>query len=152
MEIPPEVPAATTRPVVIRRGEVRLRVPSSVAQVSAVTVASAPMNMANHPSHGARLLARARLADTLPFASTCARSRRLPFSDASAALRLSASRKRERALEVTKNRIRRTPHVHPPKLNVIAPIMIAPVAPDTLSDPRQNAMPAIIELTAKARE
>ena len=41
--IPPEVPGAIDLPFVIKRGGVLLSVPSSVAQVSAVAVASAPM-------------------------------------------------------------------------------------------------------------
>src|SRR5215471_7000459 len=40
---PPEVPGATDLPFVIKRGDALLSVPSSVAQVSAVAVASAPM-------------------------------------------------------------------------------------------------------------
>ena len=40
---PPEVPGATGLPFVIKRGDAALSVPSSVAQVSAVAVASAPM-------------------------------------------------------------------------------------------------------------
>src|SRR5579875_369505 len=40
--MPPEVPGATVRPLVIRRGSAWLSTPSSVAQVSAVAVASAP--------------------------------------------------------------------------------------------------------------
>src|SRR6266496_1759290 len=40
---PPEVPGATCLPFVIKRGDALLSVPSSVAQVSAVAVASAPM-------------------------------------------------------------------------------------------------------------
>ena len=40
---PPEVPGATGLPLVIKRGNALLSVPSSVAQVSAVAVASAPM-------------------------------------------------------------------------------------------------------------
>src|SRR5205823_6844888 len=40
---PPEVPGATGLPFVIKRGDALLSVPSSVAQVSAVAVASAPM-------------------------------------------------------------------------------------------------------------
>src|SRR5438552_2609224 len=39
---PPEVPGATGLPFVIKRGDALLSVPSSVAQVSAVAVASAP--------------------------------------------------------------------------------------------------------------
>src|SRR6516225_3739589 len=41
--IPPEVPGTTGLPFVIKRGGILLSVPSSVAQVSAVAVASAPM-------------------------------------------------------------------------------------------------------------
>src|SRR6266566_3802026 len=40
---PPEVPGATGLPFVIKRGDALLSVPSSVAQVSAVAVAIAPM-------------------------------------------------------------------------------------------------------------
>ena len=40
--IPPEVPGATGLPFVISTGDVVLSVPNSVAQVSAVAVASAP--------------------------------------------------------------------------------------------------------------
>src|SRR5579885_1182486 len=41
--MPPEVPGATRLPVVMRRGGRGLRTPSSVAQVSALAVASAPV-------------------------------------------------------------------------------------------------------------
>ena len=44
--IPPDVPGATGLPVVIRRGFAALSMPSSVAQVSAFAVASAPVKPA----------------------------------------------------------------------------------------------------------
>src|SRR5581483_481306 len=44
--MPPDVPGATGRPVVIRRGFDALSTPSSVAQVSALAVASAPVKPA----------------------------------------------------------------------------------------------------------
>src|SRR5450759_693433 len=44
--IQPDVPGATSRPVVIRRGFDALNTPSSVAQVSALAVASAPVKPA----------------------------------------------------------------------------------------------------------
>src|ERR1700730_11487804 len=44
--IPPDVPGATGRPVVIKRGFDALNTPSSVAQVSALAVASAPVKPA----------------------------------------------------------------------------------------------------------
>src|SRR5437588_11936242 len=74
---PPEVPGATGLPLVIKRGEVLLSVPSSVAQVSAVAVASAPMkpdcirrcapDEREKPKHSAKNVA------SPPLATTCER-------------------------------------------------------------------------------
>lgn len=50
--IPPEVPAGTVRPVAIERGSVLLSPPTSVAQVSAFTVAITPMNITHHTGLG----------------------------------------------------------------------------------------------------
>src|SRR5947207_15980377 len=87
--IPPEVPGAIDLPFVIKRGGVLLSVPSSVAQVSAVAVARAPMKPdwasrrmlddREKPKHSAKNVA------SPPLATACKRSRRDPLLNLSEA-------------------------------------------------------------------
>jgi hypothetical protein len=42
-------------------------------------------------------------------------------------------------------------HTQPPNPKVSVPMTSAPIAPDRLSDPRQNAIPAMIRLTTEPR-
>ena len=105
--IPPEVPGATGFPFVINSGDVVLSVPNSVAQVSAVAVASAPMKpdfarrripaVREKPKHSAKNVA------SPPLATTCERSRRDPLLNLSeATMAFSDSRKEESRLDETK--------------------------------------------------
>ena len=105
--IPPEVPGATGIPFVIKRGCVVLNVPNSVAQVSAVAVASAPtkpdfvrrrvLAVREKPKQSAKNVASA------PLAATCEKSRRDPLLNLSdAILAFSGSRKEESKLDETK--------------------------------------------------
>ncbi len=80
---PPDAPGAVGRNVRIDRGRARERDPISVAQVSAVAVATAPPNPAMK-SERIRLRvsddASAKTAATPPLAITCTASRSLPAS------------------------------------------------------------------------
>ncbi len=104
--------------------------PSSVAQVSAFTVAMIPKNKGNQTGAGATVLRNATNAPTPPLARAWAKSRRWLLSNFSAASRFSASLKYERRLEVTKNTASSRPHVHPPKPKVSVPTRIAPATPE----------------------
>src|SRR5687767_3056733 len=70
-ETPPEVPGGTRRRDTIERGSPPRRVPTSVAQVSAVDAASAPMATVGHTADGEAMNATAAAAKSPPFASTC---------------------------------------------------------------------------------
>src|SRR5579859_2441162 len=105
--MPPEVPGATGLPVVIRRGLDALNTPSSVAQVSALAVASAPVKpaCARRRVRGdrARPYTIAKSVASPPLAVACARSRLAPLLNLSAAaLALSRCRKWESRLDETK--------------------------------------------------
>ena len=94
-EIAPDVPTSTGRPLVMSLGAALPSVPSSVAQVSAVTVAITPVNSANQSESGTpcgtTALSRAMTAPAPPFASTWTKSRRWPLSNFSATAALSLS-------------------------------------------------------------
>src|SRR2546421_3536932 len=104
---PPEVPGATGLPLVIKRGDALLSVPSSVAQVSAVAVASAPMKPdcarrsapgdREKPEHSEKNVA------SPPLAIACERSRRDPLLNLSeATMAFCLARKEESRLDETK--------------------------------------------------
>ena len=104
---PPELPGAIGLPLVIKRGDDGLSTPSSVAQVSALAVASAPVKPAfarrrvlgdrEKPKSSAKSVA------SPPLATTCEISRRDPLLNLSAAtLVFSCARKCESRLDETK--------------------------------------------------
>ncbi len=141
-DTPPDVPTSTARPLVMSRGAPLLSVPSSVAQVSAVTVAMTPRNRKNHvPGEitlsGTMALNTAMTAPRPPLASTCPMSRRWPFSNFSATAAFSRSLKWESRLELMKNTASKTPHTQPPSPKMSVPTTSAPAAPDCDREPRR---------------
>src|SRR6266480_4739879 len=139
---PPEVPGATGLPFVIKRGDALLSVPSSVAQVSAVAVAIAPMKAVfarrrvlgdrEKPKHSAKNVA------SPPLATACERSRRDPLLNLSEATRaFSRVRKEESRLDEKKTSTSESPHDQPPMPTTLVPQTIAPSTPLLSSDLRR---------------
>src|SRR5918992_2819738 len=135
--IPPEVPVSTSLPLVMSRGRERLNTPSSVAQVSAVTVAIAAEKATHIQGAGVKKCRLAISAPKPPLASVWARSRRLPLLNFSVSDSLSPLSTRENTLDEMKKATRSTPQLQPPNPNVTVPIRRAPTTPDPQSRPRR---------------
>ena len=118
---PPEVPAGTSRRVVIDRGSRRDIAPISVAHVSAFDAAIEPAPRTVQAVDGYTRLATAIAANGPPFAITCQASRAELFSTTSSisalALLPPTCDKRD---EATKNARRVTAHIHPAAAAAVA--------------------------------
>src|SRR5437588_610200 len=103
---PPEMPGVTSLPVVIKRGDALLSVPNSVAQVSEVAVASAPMKpdcaLRSAPGDREKPKHSEKNVASPPLANAWERSRRDPLLNLSeATMAFSLARKEESRLDET---------------------------------------------------
>src|SRR5574340_1609554 len=129
---PPEVPFSTTLPLLIDRGSTGLRMPSSVAQVSALTAARVPSVAAHHRSVPGKIAcATASNPAAPPLASTCPASRRLLLEYFSFTAALRCLNMRESTEDEAKKPTNRTAQAKPPSPKTAVPNRVAATAPES---------------------
>lgn len=127
--IAPDVPVGTGFQLVMRRGKVRAKTPSSVDQVSALAAASAPAIASHAASRFEAPNTTAAAAATPPLASVCIRSRCEPLENCAASCAFRRPPVRESALDETKKTISSVAPGKPAPPNTAVPTSSAPNAP-----------------------